>query len=200
MPGELIEYKHSLEEAISRIRSDPVASPHIRSRQIPSDDQHRTRDIRTLKRLMMVIHTDLLDDFFETGIHGTFLIDVSVSYEQFQIIVNSSSFHIYNDLLRDATLIFSDAWAHCFSYGDYLFPSLTSPNALQFQSPHLVDNPDEVREVFRGFQASMLDAAEDFGRFTELIKHDYPEIDITDTNDAALRLLKSSYFNENDEE
>jgi len=88
---------------------------------------------------------------------------------------------------------FADAWASCFSYDDYLFPSVSSPEALQFQSPHMVGNPNDVREAFSGFQASMLSARDAFRRLIAFVLGNYAEIDFDGTNKAAFEMLKDTW-------
>lgn len=196
MPEELANYKEELEQQVERVRADISNSLSDAHAPPAESSELRERDIKTLTRILSVIHTDLLDDFFENGIHGTFLADVSTSYDQFRILTTATAFHIYDPKLNDLTMRFSDDWASCFAYSDYLFTSLSNPHALQFQSPHMVDNPDDVRQAFRGFQSAMLDTGEAFREFISYVLSRYAEIDIASTNTQAIEMIRTSYFDE----
>jgi len=201
--AEVKAYRDSLYQSVARLRTRGLRH---KSGSAPSDDQrspidnadiargeYRRRDIATLHRLFSTIHTDLLDDFFDAGIHGIFPIDVAVCHDQFEIIVNASRFHIYDPRLRERVLAFSDAWRACFSYSNYLFPALTAPEALQFQSPYTVDNPEDIIEAFNNFQKHMISARAAFRDLVSFVLQYYPEVDIDQTNRTAWEMLRSTW-------
>jgi hypothetical protein len=200
---EVKAYRQALHAAVEELRSSrgqpgPESQPLTEEATVSAESQlqqaeHRRRDLATLRQLLSVLHTALLDDFFEAGIFGIFPIDVAVAHDQFEIVTNASRFHIYDAGLRQHVSDFAETWRACFSYGDYLFPANTVADALQFQSPHMVDNPAEVIEAFKGFQESMIGARAAFRAMISFVLNRYPEIDIARTNKAAWEMLRSTW-------
>jgi hypothetical protein len=111
------------------------------------------------------------------------------AYESFHAVVTSASFHIYDRKLSSAFRRLDEAWSKALSYGQHYF--MASSGVYIFGTPGgILPNPDEGKD-YRRIAAEAAKMRKQLDKLLKIIRGDYIEVDLDETDRIARERLKS---------
>ncbi len=156
------------------------------------ESHNRRRDTRQLTSLLSTFNTHAIDDFIDRGpANGIITNAVLDFYEFFSAHISATAFHIFDEKLKKTIYAFKDAWNACMGYGEFFFYSGLN-TFVKFQEPHEVENPSSILEARQNFTDDVAALEKAYSQLMNLVKNDYPEIDLEDTNSTASELLNDA--------
>ncbi|MGH9697859.1 MAG: hypothetical protein ACRD5R_05875 [Candidatus Acidiferrales bacterium] len=179
-PGSPDDLKRLLISAVSLIlEKDP---PRPRAVHFDKAGAHSERDLENLRWLLKSVHWPTIDDHIARG--AKFLSTASTVFlDEVVGMVSSSSFHLYDEQLKNAVRRFVDDWRDSMKYDHYV-DRMTGRGFIFMQS----DNPsvrereltdweymDKARRRLRKSSDSLL----------HIIRTKFPEIDIRSMSEAT---------------
>jgi hypothetical protein len=155
--------------------------PRPRASHFDLAEAQRARDLTNLRWFLQSIHLPTIDDHIRTG--AKFLSMAStIFFEEVSEIVFSSSFHLYDEVLKEAVLNFVKHWHNSMKYDHYV--PMMGARSYIFTRGHSSDSPKEQRDwdymdKARGELRKSMDS------LLNLIREKFPELDIQEISNAT---------------
>ncbi|MBS9391447.1 MAG: hypothetical protein HEQ33_22160 [Dolichospermum sp. WA123] len=154
----------------------------------------KNRDIRLLERLFNKINTHIIDDFLANAKLDIVNGNIFYFWENFRAIVNSSSFHLYDQELQALIIDFYTFWDTTLSYGGQHCIPIIGRNEYKFTSPHY-SSPASAYEQwdidYSNFHSAIDCTESAFKKLIKFVQEKYLEIDIDDSNKKAMQSYNS---------
>jgi hypothetical protein len=164
------------------IRAVVNASPKrpAELRGLSPDQLRRNRDIENLRAILSTLHIPSLDEFCSEAPKfirpGLFHF-----WYAFSSVYESSLFHLYDDVLREAFDRFYKAWDETLSYGQYYNDNAGGTHVFGGSNSHSI----EARRAYDHLCRTVDDVKKALGDILKEVRERYIEISIDDTNGRA---------------
>ena len=152
---------------------------------VSPEEKMRQRDVSNIRWVFSTIHLPTLDShvddapykFPERSFH--FLIE-------FEAVMTSSLFHLYDQKLYRALRELHVAWTKATSYGSHYYVT-RSGDAFIFINPGDISTDKTKEEAWYSISKATKKMERALARATTIVREQYLEIDLVETNDAAWR-------------
>lgn len=152
-----------------------------RASRFDPDEARRERDLANLRWVLGSIHWPTIDDHIEAGPKYLTMASAVLS-EQVSAIISSSTFHLYDGQLRQAIFEFVRVWNNTMKYDHYV--PMRRARSYVFKHGHPSEYAREIKEwEYMDKQRGRLREVKD--SLLQLIRDEFPEIDIRGISDAA---------------
>lgn len=193
---------HAADAAVSLVEhvlSVPAAFQDL-PRQSPSDAeapspprdalQGRSRDIRTLRRILTAIPASKLDYYLEIALSGIVLNETFFLWETFNAEVRASSFHLFDTELLARIRAFWNGWERSLSFGEHFTPRQFNPPSYIFSPSIPHEMLEEHERIALDYEDAVHEATAAYSSLMNYIKQAYPEIDLEEMNSKGHELLR----------
>lgn len=143
------------------------------------------KDSKSLESLMNFIHTDSIDMYLN-DLPKVMRYDASICWDSFNSLLNASSFNLYDSTAKTILNDIYNDWNTISHSGTYYYHPFMMGTDYIFKSGNgnEIDNKN-ASEAWDKIQSSAKRMKENFKKLLKRIHDEYPDINITETNDAA---------------
>jgi hypothetical protein len=177
-----------LKVAIQAIIEKAPLKPDEKRKEKPEENK-RNIDVRNLKWALNTIHIPTFDHFLEE-IPDRIIGKIFYFKDSFVPVLESNTFHIYDQELFKRLQKFKDNWNKSLSFYQHYGPD-SSGNNYRF---HLVMDTfenDKARKDFNTISKIRLELEKDFKDLLQFIRENYLEIDLNETSKNAFESYKA---------
>lgn len=143
----------------------------------------RKRDLRLLTDLLNTIHTPSLDNYIQTGMQDGYYDVNGFFWIGFEAIVCSSNFRFYDKKLERLIRELGGIWGRAEYISGLVLHPTGNPGQYgtkehRYWTPEYEQKLNDMRSAFRALAGKLR-------AFLDYVHENYPEIDLTVTNEAA---------------
>lgn len=155
----------------------------IERRDLDKDQIKRNSDIKNLEWCLKYIHIPTIDYFLEE-MPARIMMNIFYFELGFRSIIDSNSFHIYDEKLRNLIDKFKSDWAVSLQYG-HQYDSVGSDRYYKFFMPMDSFQNDKAEKEYATLIKLGVSLRENFSNLITYIRVEYLEIDLKKTNEIS---------------
>jgi hypothetical protein len=154
------------------------------------ESSEKKKDGEVLIKLLSEIHTPTFDSFIHFGRMHFIYDNILHFWEGFNAIVSASSFHIHDPRLRDVIDDLHKSWGRSLSFGEY-FVTTNNASLHKFDSRCDIYRDENAKAAHDAFGAAIDIANKKLRYLLDLVRDEFPEINIEATNTIAMSDFRS---------
>lgn len=162
-------------------KANPARPAELRGLNL--EQVHHIRDSESLRSLLSTIHWPTLDDHIEEG-PGVIQDRIFDFWEQFNSVVTSSLFHLYDTSLRSKVNSLRRLWGQTLSYDSFYNPSRRG-DRYNFDMPMDEFRSPEHRNVWKRLTETYLKLRQVEKAFLKEVRKKHAELDLAKLNKNA---------------
>ena len=177
-----------LVKAIKGILDGNPLRPYDKSRDT-EENRKRRIDINNLEWCLGYLNIKTFD-YFLREIPTVIIGDIFFYKDSFCSIVESNSFHIYDEELMNLVLLFKSNWDESLSYHQHYHEYGIRKQNYKFYLPMDVFPNKSAEQDFKHITEVAIELESDFKRLLDYIRNNYLEIDLDKTSQLALKRFR----------
>jgi hypothetical protein len=179
-----------LKEAIKKIIDKSPLMPHEKKKLTP-EQRKKELDISNLKQALSSIHIPTFDHFIEEA-PNRLSRRIFFFKDYFASILDSNTFHVYDQIAFEKLTKLRDNWEKALSYGQHYGPDGTGKYYSYYIPMDVFPNRQSELDFYE-LERLRLEINENFKDLLQYIRHNYLEIDIEETSNNAFEIYKENF-------
>lgn len=158
----------------------PVLTPKLKREYTAHE-----RDLKSIKDILSLIHTHTINNYIHSDAPKIRSFEVIVFNDIINAYLNSNHFYFYDIVLEQKLVDFISSWNDSLKHGDYFVERSNSTDFI-FPTPGDVFRNQIQEDAFEELEKARLVLYGTYTDFLSYVKANYIEIDLDETNRAAL--------------
>lgn len=179
--------------AIQAIIEKSPLKPDEKRKETP-EQKKRNIDVSNLKWALNTIHIPTFDHFLEV-IPDTIIGKIFYFKNSFVSVLDSNTFHIYDQKLLKLLTKFKDNWIKSLSFYQHYGPDGSGKN-YRFYLVMDTFQSEQAEKDFYTIDKIRLELENDFKNLLQFVRNNYLEIDLVETSKNAFESYKTDIENE----